>query len=172
MPSIEYNKKIFIERNLVPSITSENILNEINENILNKKTNDWIVIRSTILYPELYYENLFKEDINRISLRILSSKKLNPPPNLKRPSIIQEFLNKLSSGKKLSKHENNEIKTKKISNIVITEYSSKKHNSVVMTEEIIEKIESIDKTCNLETKKMTKEKDDELDKCKEKSWLF
>lgn len=164
MPSIEYNKKIFIERDLVPSITSENIMNEINENMINKKTNDWIFMRSTILYPEIYYENLFKEDINRIPIRILSSTKLNPPPNIKKPGIIQEFLNKLSPGKKSSKEENNGVRSRKISTLVINEYSSflKKNSEFTITEEITKNKESINKTYSAETEKIKKGKDSEL----------
>lgn len=175
MPSIEYNKKIFVERDTVPSIKSENILNEINENTINKKTNDWIVMRSTILCPDIYYENLFKEDINRIPLRILSSKKLTPLPNLKKPSIIQELFNKLSPRKKSSKPENNEIKNQKISNVVINEYSSQKNTGVARTEEIKEahnSLELIDKTCHLETKNLNKEKEVELDTFDENHKFF
>ena len=103
LPSIEYNKKIFIERDLDEIISSESLGKEILENTINKiDENKKKPFKVTHLEVEEYYNELFKHNKERICVRILSSRKLpNKPKKLNQsPNIIEEFFTKVISNKK------------------------------------------------------------------------
>lgn len=99
MPTIEDNKKIFIERDDEYSISDKSLGKEIENGTINsiddvKKH----PIKVTHLNLEEYYNELFKEckDNSKICIRILSSRKLPKPKLLCRsPSKIEEFFTNL-----------------------------------------------------------------------------
>ena len=100
LPAIEYNKKIFIDRENEDSITEESLAKEIEEGTINKiDEKKKKPLKVTHLYIEDYYNELFKEnkDFTKICIRILSAKKLpNKPKNIsKSPNKIEEFLSNL-----------------------------------------------------------------------------
>lgn len=100
LPGIDYNKKIFIERDPEDSITVESLCKEIEDGTINKI--DEIPkkqIKVTHLDPEEYYNSIFKEcnDNSKICIRLISWQKLpNKPKQLnKNPSKIEEFFTNL-----------------------------------------------------------------------------
>lgn len=96
MPTIEYNKKIFIERDNEENITDSSIGKEIEKGIINKideeKHKPFKVMHLNL---EDYYNELFKEckDHSKICIRIICSKKLpnKPKKNNTSPNKIEEF---------------------------------------------------------------------------------
>ncbi|EAR83697.2 hypothetical protein TTHERM_00827140 (macronuclear) [Tetrahymena thermophila SB210] len=84
LPSIKYNKKIYIERDNL-RYTKELILEEMKNQTLNSLFNPFadkkIVDSSCQQNQDSYYDQLFKKDlVNKVKVRILSSKKLVRPP--------------------------------------------------------------------------------------------
>lgn len=83
LPSIDYNKKIFISRDIEENITEESILKEIETGTINKIDENKIKpIKVTHLDILEYYNGLFKEinDFSKICIRILSSQKIPNKP--------------------------------------------------------------------------------------------
>jgi hormone-sensitive lipase len=106
LPSIDYNKKIFIDREVEDSITEESQSMEIENGTVNKlDENPKKPCKVTHLDPEKYYHDLFKEckDNSKICIRILSYHKIpNKPKQINKspPNKIEEFITNLLPRKK------------------------------------------------------------------------